>query len=56
VAAVAGDNVFGTLRNECGGHRVQRIPTTESKGRVQTSTATVCVLPEPTGMHDPFFS
>lgn len=43
---IAGDNTFGTLRYEGGVHRVQRIPETEAKGRVHTSTATVAVMPE----------
>ncbi len=44
---VTGRNVYGTLRNECGVHRVQRVPVTETKGRVHTSTAVVLVLAEP---------
>src|SRR5205814_9910647 len=43
---VEGRQVFDWLKNEAGVHRVQRIPTTESKGRVHTSTASVVVLPE----------
>ena len=43
---VRGKNVFGTLRNESGVHRVQRVPETESQGRIHTSAATVAVLPE----------
>jgi hypothetical protein len=39
---------YGYLRNETGVHRVQRVPTTETQGRVHTSTAVVVVLPEPT--------
>lgn len=45
VAAVQGQMVYGTLRFESGVHRVQRIPKTEKKGRIHTSTATVAVLP-----------
>ena len=41
-----GENIYGRLRYESGVHRVQRIPTTESQGRIHTSTATVAVLPE----------
>lgn len=41
-----GEGVYDTLKNESGVHRVQRIPATERKGRVHTSTATVAVLPE----------
>ncbi|MFV0470736.1 MAG: peptide chain release factor 1 [Paludibacteraceae bacterium] len=43
---VKGDNVFGTLKYESGVHRVQRVPATETQGRVHTSAATVAVLPE----------
>lgn len=43
---VSGDAVFRLLRFEMGGHRVQRVPVTESQGRVHTSAATVAVLPE----------
>lgn len=44
--AVSGDNVYGTMKYESGVHRVQRVPVTESNGRMQTSAATVAVLPE----------
>lgn len=47
IAAISGKNVFTRLKFESGVHRVQRIPITESKGRIHTSTATVAVLPEP---------
>lgn len=43
---VSGKGIFGRLKFESGGHRVQRVPETESKGRVHTSAATVAVLPE----------
>jgi len=43
---VNGDNAYGQLKFEAGVHRVQRIPVTESSGRIHTSTATVSVLPE----------
>ncbi len=43
---VAGDNVYGTLKFEAGVHRVQRVPQTETQGRVHTSAATVMVFPE----------
>ncbi len=43
---VTGDNVYGLLKFESGVHRVQRIPQTETQGRVHTSAATVAVLPE----------
>ena len=46
VTAISGRFVYGTLRWESGVHRVQRVPVTESQGRLQTSTATVAVLPE----------
>ncbi|MCA9179498.1 MAG: peptide chain release factor 1 [Planctomycetales bacterium] len=42
-----GEGVYRELRYEMGGHRVQRVPETEAKGRIQTSLATVAVLPEP---------
>ncbi|WP_422397417.1 peptide chain release factor 1 [Spiroplasma endosymbiont of Othius punctulatus] len=45
-AMIKGKKVYSKLKFESGSHRVQRIPKTESKGRVQTSTATVAVLPE----------
>ena len=44
--SVSGDSVYAYLKYESGGHRVQRVPQTESQGRVHTSTATVLVLPE----------
>ncbi|AEB06254.1 bacterial peptide chain release factor 1 (bRF-1) [Coriobacterium glomerans PW2] len=43
---VSGDKVYSLMKYESGVHRVQRIPKTESQGRIQTSTATVAVLPE----------
>lgn len=43
---VTGDQVYGTLKYEAGVHRVQRVPQTETQGRVHTSAATVIVLPE----------
>lgn len=43
---IKGDNVFSRLKFESGVHRVQRVPTTESQGRIHTSTATVAVLAE----------
>lgn len=43
---VKGDNVYSKLKYESGAHRVQRVPETESQGRVHTSTATVLVMPE----------
>ena len=41
------DNVYGLLKFESGGHRVQRVPATETQGRIHTSACTVAVLPEP---------
>jgi peptide chain release factor 1 len=46
VFKVQGDGAFGVLRWESGVHRVQRVPATESQGRIHTSAATVAVLPE----------
>lgn len=46
VAKVSGDGVYGILKYESGVHRVQRVPQTETQGRVHTSAATVAVLPE----------
>ncbi|TAE87303.1 MAG: peptide chain release factor 1 [Bacteroidetes bacterium] len=46
VVEVTGDDVYGTLKYESGVHRVQRVPDTETQGRVHTSAATVVVLPE----------
>lgn len=46
IFSLAGDYVFGTMKFESGVHRVQRVPETESSGRVHTSAATVAVLPE----------
>lgn len=43
---ISGQNVYGTMKYESGVHRVQRVPETEKKGRVHTSTTTVAVLPE----------
>ena len=44
---VEGEDVFRQLQYESGGHRVQRVPETEAKGRIHTSAATVAVMPEP---------
>jgi peptide chain release factor 1 len=46
IVEVKGDNVYGVLKYESGVHRVQRVPDTETQGRVHTSAATVVVLPE----------
>jgi peptide chain release factor 1 len=47
ILGVEGEGVFRELQYESGGHRVQRVPETETKGRIHTSAATVAVLPEP---------
>jgi peptide chain release factor 1 len=46
VFAVRGEDAYGALRSEAGVHRVQRVPVTETQGRIHTSAATVAVLPE----------
>ncbi len=46
IIKISGENVWARLKFESGGHRVQRVPETESQGRVHTSAATVAVLPE----------
>ncbi|GIU18896.1 peptide chain release factor 1 [Shewanella colwelliana] len=46
IVKVSGEGVFGKLKFESGGHRVQRVPETESQGRVHTSACTVVVMPE----------
>jgi peptide chain release factor 1 len=47
VVRIDGDNVYGALKFESGGHRVQRVPATETQGRIHTSACTVAVLAEP---------
>ena len=47
ILSISGENVFSKLKFESGVHRVQRVPATESSGRIHTSAATVAVLPEP---------
>ncbi|MEN3026341.1 MAG: peptide chain release factor 1 [Chlorobiota bacterium] len=47
VFSLSGEDVYGTMKYESGVHRVQRVPVTESSGRIHTSAATVAVLPEP---------
>ena len=47
IATVKGKNIYSSLKYESGVHRVQRVPDTETQGRVHTSAATVAVLPEP---------
>ena len=46
IASIKGKNIYSTLKYESGVHRVQRVPDTETQGRVHTSAATVAVLPE----------
>ncbi|AJQ98976.1 peptide chain release factor 1 [Hafnia paralvei ATCC 29927] len=46
IAKVIGDGAYGRLKFESGGHRVQRVPATESQGRIHTSACTVAVMPE----------
>ena len=46
IMMITGDNVYSKLKYESGAHRVQRVPSTESQGRIHTSTATVVVMPE----------
>jgi len=46
IATISGTNVFANLKFESGAHRVQRVPKTESQGRIHTSAATVAILPE----------
>lgn len=48
IMVISGQQVFRLLRNEAGTHRVQRVPDTETQGRVHTSAITIAVLPEPT--------
>jgi peptide chain release factor 1 len=47
VLRVEGEGVYGRLRFESGGHRVQRVPATEAQGRIHTSACTIAVMPEP---------
>jgi len=47
VLRIEGENAYGQMRFESGGHRVQRVPATESQGRIHTSACTVAVMPEP---------
>lgn len=47
VLHIEGEGAYGLLRFESGGHRVQRVPTTEAQGRIHTSACTVAVMPEP---------
>ncbi|MFM2485243.1 peptide chain release factor 1 [Celerinatantimonas yamalensis] len=46
IAKISGDHVYGVMKFESGGHRVQRVPETESQGRIHTSACTVVIMPE----------
>ncbi|UDG79184.1 Peptide chain release factor RF1 [Candidatus Ecksteinia adelgidicola] len=46
ISKISGNNVYSKLKFECGGHRVQRMPATDSQGRIHTSTCTIAVIPE----------
>ena len=52
IARVVGQNVYSRLKFESGAHRVQRVPETESQGRIHTSACTVAILPEPDEVND----
>jgi len=52
IARVKGDNVYAALKFESGAHRVQRVPATESQGRIHTSACTVAVMPEASAVAD----
>lgn len=49
---IVGEGTYGRLKFESGVHRVQRVPLTESQGRIHTSTATVAILPEPPSLSE----
>ncbi len=51
-ASISGPLSYKKLKFEAGVHRVQRVPKTESKGRIHTSTMTVAILPQPTEVHN----
>ena len=52
IARIAGENIYGLLKFESGAHRVQRVPETESQGRIHTSACTVAILPEVEGVEE----
>lgn len=52
IIKISGENVYAQLKFESGGHRVQRVPETETQGRVHTSACTVAVLPEADQLQD----
>src|SRR5690625_3273111 len=52
IVRIEGDGAYGKLKFESGGHRVQRVPETESQGRIHTSACTVAVMPEPDEQED----
>ena len=53
IARIVGENVYARLKFESGAHRVQRVPETESQGRVHTSAATIVIMPEPDEIEAP---
>jgi peptide chain release factor 1 len=52
IVRIGGDSVYGRLKFESGAHRVQRVPATETQGRIHTSACTVAVLPEADALSD----
>jgi peptide chain release factor 1 len=52
VSRISGSGIYGRLKFESGAHRVQRVPATESQGRIHTSACTVAILPEPDEMEE----
>ena len=52
IAKISGEGVYGRLKFESGGHRVQRVPETESQGRIHTSACTVAIMPEADELED----
>jgi len=52
ICRITGNNIYAKLKFESGAHRVQRVPTTESQGRIHTSACTVAVLPEPDAVEE----
>ena len=52
VSRISGNNIYARLKFESGAHRVQRVPATESQGRIHTSACTVAVLPEPADVEE----
>lgn len=52
VSRITGNNIYGKLKFESGAHRVQRVPATETQGRIHTSACTVAILPEPDAVEE----